>query len=389
MQMADVKHRKRVIIVGGGIIGCSCAYWLRKFSPATEIIILEQETIACHSSGKAAGFLALGWSEGELSSFSYKLHEELARSLTGGTPEDIGYRKMSCIGLGHGGIHQDGARKWLDQCDSSQGRPMGTEATVAQVHPRKLTFALLEASGAVVLEGKRVVGLLVEGGSLTGVQVEDGSRHSCDQVLFCMGAWTQKLAHWLNPDTSQNLRANPELRLFCSTVGHKYTSVVWDCQVEDNTAVFTDSEHHVEIYPRVDEVYACGFPEKSVDLPELPCDIVPDDASVQIVCDVVEAMSKNTLGKGGHVRVAQASFLPSSLDGKPLIGSLLKNRFDNAFLACGHTCWGILNAPASGYAIARLMTDTIDDDNSAQNVRAILKECDPSRKVDERGCEQQ
>ena len=49
---------KNVVICGGGIIGCSIAYYLSKLDPDfAKIIIVERNEIAGHASGKAGGFL--------------------------------------------------------------------------------------------------------------------------------------------------------------------------------------------------------------------------------------------------------------------------------------------------------------------------------------------
>jgi glycine/D-amino acid oxidase-like deaminating enzyme len=42
----------------------------------------------------------------------------------------------------------------------------------------------------------------------------------------------------------------------------------------------------------------------------------------------------------------QACHLPISVDGEPLIGRHPK--VSGAYIATGHGCWGILNAPATG-----------------------------------------
>ncbi len=48
-----------VVVVGGGIIGMSTAYFLAKPSHRpSRIVVLEKETIACAASGKAGGFMA-------------------------------------------------------------------------------------------------------------------------------------------------------------------------------------------------------------------------------------------------------------------------------------------------------------------------------------------
>ena len=58
-------HRKRetvydVIVVGGGIVGCSTAYWLRRRQPNLDVAIVEAGTLGAGASGRNAGFVVQG-----------------------------------------------------------------------------------------------------------------------------------------------------------------------------------------------------------------------------------------------------------------------------------------------------------------------------------------
>ena len=55
------------------------------------------------------------------------------------------------------------------------------------------------------------------------------------------------------------------------------------------------------------------------------------------------------------VLARQACYRPITRDGLPLIGRMLG--VENAYVATGHSVWGILNAPATGEAIAELIAD--------------------------------
>lgn len=44
-----------------------------------------------------------------------------------------------------------------------------------------------------------------------------------------------------------------------------------------------------------------------------------------------------------------------SPDGTPIIGKI--PQVEGAYICTGHYCWGILNAPASGAALAELILD--------------------------------
>jgi glycine/D-amino acid oxidase-like deaminating enzyme len=55
------------------------------------------------------------------------------------------------------------------------------------------------------------------------------------------------------------------------------------------------------------------------------------------------------------VLVNQACYRPVTQDGLPLIGRVAG--LDDAYVATGHSVWGILNAPATGEAMAELILD--------------------------------
>ena len=73
-------------------MGCATAYYLSKLGVAATVV--EKGEVACASSGKAGGFLALDWSDGgpvgPLARLSYSLHKTLASELG----QDTGYREV-------------------------------------------------------------------------------------------------------------------------------------------------------------------------------------------------------------------------------------------------------------------------------------------------------
>ena len=92
-----------IFLLSLGIIGCATAFYLSKLSSAKiDITIIEKESIACHSSGKAGGFLALDWNDhsdvGPLARLSYKLHQELSASLG----EELHYRQLKTFSIDAG-----------------------------------------------------------------------------------------------------------------------------------------------------------------------------------------------------------------------------------------------------------------------------------------------
>ncbi|KAL2260926.1 hypothetical protein VTK26DRAFT_4947 [Humicola hyalothermophila] len=97
----DAQPRRHIVIVGGGIIGCTTAYYLTrhpKFNPALHTVtLLEATAIAAGASGKAGGLLALWAYPTCLVPLSYRLHKELAAEHNGA--ERWGYRRLGCGSL--------------------------------------------------------------------------------------------------------------------------------------------------------------------------------------------------------------------------------------------------------------------------------------------------
>jgi hypothetical protein len=58
---------------------------------------------------------------------------------------------------------------------------------------------------------------------------------------------------------------------------------------------------------------------------------------------------------GSRVLASQACYRPVTQDGLPLIGAI--PGVPGVYVATGHGVWGILNAPATGEAVAELILD--------------------------------
>ncbi|KAK3299416.1 FAD dependent oxidoreductase [Chaetomium fimeti] len=97
----DAQQKRNIVIVGGGIIGCTTAYYLTrhpKFNPALHTVtLLEATAIASGASGKAGGLLALWAYPTCLVPLSYRLHRELAAEHNGA--KRWGYRRLGCGSL--------------------------------------------------------------------------------------------------------------------------------------------------------------------------------------------------------------------------------------------------------------------------------------------------
>src|SRR5258708_1950223 len=108
-----------------------------------------------------------------------------------------------------------------------------------------------------------------------------------------------------------------------------------------------------EIFPRPDgEVYVCGMADPAP-LPDSPDAVEVSEASCATLARAAGRVS-TALAAARIVR-RQACYRPVTDDGLPLIGRVPGVR--GAYVATGHGPWGILNAPATGLAMAELVAD--------------------------------
>ncbi|KAM3510693.1 hypothetical protein MY11210_005674 [Beauveria gryllotalpidicola] len=410
--------QRNIIIIGGGIIGNTTAYFLTrhpKFNPAVHrITILEAgSAIATGASGKAGGLLALWAYPSCLVPLSYRLHAELAAEHNG--PARWGYRKVQCGTVeasvpeskiaamrarrreaapgAQGGEEgkvweklpkQDATAQellkeaplpkeldWVDDDVVLDWAEMarGGAADTAQVHPYHFTVSmagLAEAAGVKTRTKAQVTNIKVENGKVEGVEYKDretGATVLLDGVtdlIVAAGPWTGKL---LPRSKVDGLRAH---------------SVVYEADLSA-FAVFTDvelprsfvPEHraakgekrmhkgHVdpEIYARpFKEAYACGEPDTLVPLPDVVDDVRHDEGLCDDITAYIATFSR-VLG-AAPVKAKQACYLPRHMrfgqESGPLVGRTV---VPGLYVASGHTCWGVQNAPATGKLMSEMLFD--------------------------------
>lgn len=360
-----------VTIVGAGIIGASTAYHLSQHN--RRAVVFDQTPPASGASGRAGGFLARDWCDTtpvrNLARPSFSMHEAQATTLG----PDISYRPLRAYTIALASPHAKPTPKrpsrralprpqnlhWLDghALHLAPPRTIGTEESIAQVHPRKLTYALLDAAKQAV--GTEVIQQRVENVtrdeqqgrwvlSVRPTDKEDAepTEHTTDVLVLAMGPWSIRARDWF-----------PSLP---PILAHKAASLVIPVTLPA-TALFTEYTtstgrlREPEAYPRHDEVYLCQSAVPR-DLPEHPLLVDVDKNDVADLKEFAAALNAE-LGeavKDSNSYSAQACYLPTSPDGLPVIGEL-PNTNGSVFVATGHSCWGILNSPATGKAVAELI----------------------------------
>lgn len=102
------------------------------------------------------------------------------------------------------------------------------------------------------------------------------------------------------------------------------------------------------------EVYVCGM-SAVTEVPDDPEQIVGNPELIQVLKRVASNVSSHLREGEALVKAEQACFLPCTDDDVPIIGEV--PGIKGCYVATGHSCWGILNGPATGAAMAELVLD--------------------------------
>jgi glycine/D-amino acid oxidase-like deaminating enzyme len=179
---------------------------------------------------------------------------------------------------------------------------------------------------------------------IIGVEV-DGEFVAGDAVVIAMGPWSILAARWLPLPAVFGLKGH-------SIVFETGTRVPGEAVFleyrERNGATLTP-----ELFPRTDgTTYVCAISSEQP-LPVDPAGVTPDPGAIERI----EAMCADLspVLASAKILARQACYRPVTRAGLPLIGSV--PGIAGAFIASGHGVWGILNAPATGEAMAELIVD--------------------------------
>jgi glycine/D-amino acid oxidase-like deaminating enzyme len=362
-----------VVVCGGGAIGCSVAYFLARRGIKTTVV--ESTGIACAASGKSGGFLARDWCAGTpldpLARRSFDLHAELAAEIA----DDWGYRRLDTYGgfasrrvsLGH--YRAAYALDWFAP-DVAVSQALGSPETTAQIHPARYTEAMMRAAQALGAELKQgqVIGLRRDGDRVTGVELQGGEVIDAEAVVIAMGPWSVLAARWLPLPPVFGLKGHS---LVFDTGDRVPAEAAFLEYQEESGAVLTP-----ELFPRPDgTTYVCGISGEEV-VPLDPARVKPDGGAIYRLEAMCRALSP--VLAAAPILARQACYRPVTGDGLPLIGRVAG--VSGAYIATGHSVWGILNAPATSEAIAELIIDgaarTVD---LAPFDPGRLRPLDPSR----------
>jgi sarcosine oxidase subunit beta len=205
-----------IAIVGGGLMGLSAAFHLRRANPSVPVTVLERARVGAAASGaSAAGVRVMGRDPAEraLALESLARWPELDRELEGDTRyrRDGGLRvaldaaAWNAVPGWAAGQRDDGVPlEIVDETAMRRLAPGLSRECLGGVHsaldgqaeamPTVLAFAAAARRlGARIDDGVGARRLMVERGRVVGVERTDGIRVACDVAIVAAGAWSATL----------------------------------------------------------------------------------------------------------------------------------------------------------------------------------------------------
>jgi 4-methylaminobutanoate oxidase (formaldehyde-forming) len=253
----------QIVIIGGGIVGCSTAYHLTK-KGFKDVVLLERKELGAGTTFAAAGLLAQLRQNREMTNLA-KYAVELYSTLEKETGVNPGFVKTGAIGVCQ---TEDRRLEWLrgaamakafgiDMHEISLKEAedmvpcMSTEGLVSafylpndgQVDPISATQSLAKGArmgGATIIENCKVTDIKTKDKTITGVSTELGDI-SCEYVVNCAGMWGRDIGKIVNVSiplhAAEHLHAIttpiPGLKKHFPTTGNLQswpkTGISWKC----------------------------------------------------------------------------------------------------------------------------------------------------------------
>jgi sarcosine dehydrogenase len=363
--MSALPSSAKIVIVGGGIVGCSVAYHLGKMG-ITDVLLLERGRLTSGSTWHAAGLvgqLRTSANITQLLGYSVSLYDRLEKEtgLATGWKRNGGLR-LACnperwtevkrqattatsFGLE---MHLLGPKEaqalWpLMQVDDVVGAAF--LPTDGQASPSDITMSLAKgarASGVTIVEGVRVTGIDVEGGRLRAVNT-DQIRIACDKLVTCAGQWSRDIGRM----AGVNIPLVP--------VQHQYLITESIAGVMPNLPTLRDPDRLTYWKEEVGGLVMGGYEPNPI---PWAVDGLPDRFEFQLLEDDLEHFEPLLELAIGRVPAMQTAGIkqfingPESFtpDGNFILGETPEVR--GIYVGAGFNAFGIASAGGAGMALA-------------------------------------
>ena len=370
---SSVPSHARVVVVGGGIAGCSTAYHLAKLG-VEGVVLLEQGRLTCGTTWHAAGLVGqtrATRNATRMSRYGIELYASLERETglaTGWkqcgsvnvakTPERMKLMRRQMARAQGFGVEFE----WLSPADVANRVPLLRTDDLAggvwipgdgKANPTDLAQSLAKGArmrGATIHENTKVVQARLRNGRVEGVRWrrdDDEGEIRCDAIVNCAGQWAREFG----------MLANVAVPL--QSAEHFYIVTEPIAGVTPAMPVVRDPDGFIYFKEEVGGIVMGGFepvakPWKVERIPDrFEFQLLPED------WDQFEVLMQNALHRMPSLETAQVKLLlngPESftLDGNFLLGE--SPEVAGFFVCAGFNSAGIANSGGAGRLIAEWLT---------------------------------
>ncbi|MDX3974523.1 FAD-dependent oxidoreductase [Shinella sp.] len=359
-----------IVVIGGGIIGCSTAYHLARDHKA-DVILLEQGTLTSGSTWHAAGLVGQLRSSASITRV-LKYSVDLYKGLEAETGLATGWKMTGCLRLA---TNQD---RWTEfrrlattaksfGMDMHLLTPPEVKAmwplmtvddlvgaswlpTDGQASPSDITQSLARGArmhGAKIVENVRVTGFDIEDGRIRRVRTTLGDI-ACEKVVNCAGQWARQLG------------AMAGINVPLQPVKHQYIITEKVPGLATDAPTIRDPDRRTYFKEEVGGLVMGGYEPNPQ--PWTTGD-VPDDFAFRLFDDDFDHFEQHmeqaiarvpALEKVGVKQMINGpeSFTP---DGNFILGVAPECR--NMFVGAGFNAFGIASGGGAGWVLAQWVVD--------------------------------
>ena len=373
--MADLPTQARVVIIGGGVIGCSVAYHLAK-QGWKDVVLLERKQLTSGTTWHAAGLIAQLRATANMTKLA-KYSQELYGNLEAETGVATGFKRCGSITAALTGerleeLHRQAAMARAFGVEVEEISPAEVKAKYEHLNiegvtggvylpldgqgdPANIALALAKGArqnGALVKERIKVTGVAQAGRRVTGVDwvSDDGQSQghiTCDHVVNCAGMWGHEVGRMMG--TNVPLHACEHFYIVTENIAGLTQMPV--LRVPDECAYYKEDAGKILLgafEPNAKPWAMNGIPD-TFEFDQLPEDFDHFEPILEAACNRLPMLAEagiHTFFNGPE------SFTP---DDAYHLG--LAPEMDNVWVAAGFNSIGIQSAGGAGQALAQWMED--------------------------------
>nr|WP_282569013.1 FAD-dependent oxidoreductase [Aliiroseovarius sp. S2029] len=369
----SLPNHARVVIIGGGVIGCSVAYHLTKLG-WSDVVLLERKQLTSGTTWHAAGLIGQLRSSSNMTKLA-KYSADLYLGLEAETGVATGMRQVGSVSV----ALTDERREELYR-SAAMARAFGVPCeelspaevkeryqhinldgvtggiwlpTDGQADPANIALALAKGArqrGAVIKERTKVTGIVRDGRRVTGVNwaSDDGSDQgtiTCDMIVNCAGMWGREVGKM----AGVNVPLHACEHFYIVTEGIEGLTQMPVLRVPDECAYYKEDAGKILLgafEPNAKPWAMDGIPD-SFEFDQLPEDFDHFEPILEAACNRMPMLAEagiHTFFNGPE------SFTP---DDAYHLG--LSPEMDNVWVAAGFNSIGIQSAGGAGMALAEWM----------------------------------